>query len=869
VTATTADSATTGTTPVPRRRRWSGSVTSGVLALTLAAVTGSVFGLGAGDRALSVYDAHAWLPSQHRGELGRVNALTGRVDTRMALDGTRDHAVQVTQTDRYLIVRDLVTGQVRAIDLATLQVAATLETPPGLGVTLALSGRVAYLVDAVGGSVRQLDPLTLQQVGQPLAFRPGLRGGEFDADGTLWLAEPGDGTAIALTPAAHPGAPPSVVTRAVAPPSHDLTVSTMDHGLAVLDETAGKLSLVSATGQTGVALPDLAGAATLPTRTTGDTVAVTVPGARRVLAVRGGSVRGFTVPGSGTVGAAVPFAGWFYCPDPVAGQVYVLDGAGHLAQSIHTTTPGNPVQLDVRENHLFINQPQDSTAFVVDDAHQVKDVPKYPGGVPGAPVPSAPPSGSPGTEPAPGAAPPPPPGPPGPPGPVVATAGNASAHVRWGPAASGGSPILRYVVTVDGRSIDVGAGQLGVDVSSLTNGVTYRFGVAAVNALGTGPVRISNPVVPTAAVPDPPASVGATANPDGSVTVTWPAAKGGGRTVVGYQVTAVDTSGTQSVGTASATSLTVPAGRLRYGAQYAFQVVAVNDVGAGSAPSPASPTVVPYTVPGTPTGLRVAAGSARGTVDVSWQAPADNGRPIQRYQLTAGGRTLTVNGTGTTWPGFGDAQPVSVTVAAVNAAGTGPASAPATATTIGPPTVAITGGGTTYTSLTVTTTVNTGGSPVTCTLSVAGGGTASGPCASLTVTGLALDTAYPFTVTASNAAGRASATGNRRTQALFGTIACKDTGDGACTNGVGIYSSPMQDTGAATNWNGHNGVRYEAYCQTPGGVGNQQTSATLHAGPYNNFKTSSGWVRIGPSRYVPWVWLNLDNGDRLGDLPRC
>jgi hypothetical protein len=849
-------------------RRWSGSVTAGTVALLLAGLSATVLGLGGADRALTGYDASAWLFSQHRGELGRVNGETGRVDTRVTVNGTRDHPVQVTQTDRYLLIRDLVTGQVRALDLATLQVAATMDTPPGLGVKLAIYGPSALLIDTVGGVLRQLDPLTLQQIGPPVAFSPGLRGGEFDSAGTLWLAEPGQGTAIAVTPAAHPGAEPAVVTRAVAPPSHDLQVSTLDHGAAVLDETAARLVSIVDGQQHATAVPGLTAPAMLPPRTSGDTVAVTVPSQRRVLAVRGGAVRAFAVPGAGALDPAVPFAGWFYCPDPGAGRVYVLDGGGKPVQSIPTADPGTPVQLEVRANHLFINQPQEPTAFVVDDAHSVKDVPKYPDGVPGAPPPPVPsPSGSTGpTPPGPNN---PPPGPPGPPGSVLATAGNASAHVRWGPAAPNGSPILKYVVTVDGRTIDVGAGQLGVDVTGLTNGTTYRFGVAAVNALGTGPVRTSNPVVPTAAVPDPPPSVAATANPDGSVTVTWPAAGGAGRRVASYQVSATDTNGTSVVGTTSGTTLTLPAGRLTYGAQYAFQVVAVNDAGAGSAPSPASPTVVPYTVPGAPTGVRVATGSARGTVDVSWQAPSGNGRPVQRYVLTAGGRTQTTTGTSLTWGGFADAQAVTVTVAAVNAAGTGPASAPGTATTIGPPRVSVTGASSGYTSLTVNVTVNTGGSPATCTLAVSGAGSRSGACTSLTVGGLALDTPYSYTVTASNVAGQASATGSQRTKALAGTIVCKDLGDGACTNGVGIYSQPMQDTGAQTNWNGHNGVRYPAYCQIQGGVGNQQSGATLHAGPYNNNKTSSVWVRIGPSRYVPWVWFNLDNGDVLSNLPGC
>jgi hypothetical protein len=245
-----------------------------------------------------------------------------------------------------------------------------------------------------------------------------------------------------------------------------------------------------------------------------------------------------------------------------------------------------------------------------------------------------------------------------------------------------------------------------------------------------------------------------------------------------------------------------------------------------------------------------------------------------RGQAPAGARlTSPTGGTGTAGSGVGStpAQPAGPAPTASRSM-TGPAHSagpPRTAATIRPPAITVTGSSSSYTSVTVRVSVNSGDGPTTCTLAVSGAGSRSGGCASLTVTGLALDTVYSYTVTASNAIGRASATGSQRTQALSGTIICTDIGDGACANGVGIYSQPMQDSSARTDWNGHNGVRYPTYCQTPGGVGNQQTGATLYAGPYNSYKTSAVWIRIGPSRYVPWVWLNLDNGDQLTNLPAC
>ena len=76
-----------------------------------------------------------------------------------------------------------------------------------------------------------------------------------------------------------------------------------------------------------------------------------------------------------------------------------------------------PLELEVRENHLFINAPNSSTARVVDDKHQVREVNKYANDVLGGDPPPAPP-------------PPPPPkkprvGKPGAPRSVTAAAGNA------------------------------------------------------------------------------------------------------------------------------------------------------------------------------------------------------------------------------------------------------------------------------------------------------------------------------------------------------------------------------------------------------------------------------------------------------------
>ncbi|HEV3280110.1 MAG TPA: fibronectin type III domain-containing protein [Acidimicrobiales bacterium] len=90
---------------------------------------------------------------------------------------------------------------------------------------------------------------------------------------------------------------------------------------------------------------------------------------------------------------------------------------------------------------------------------------------------------------------------PGAPTSVTAQGQYQQVTVHWSPPASdGGSPITGYVVTPSaGTPVTVGNVTKAV-VSGLTNGVSYTFQVAAINAAGTGPNSASSsPVSPFAA----------------------------------------------------------------------------------------------------------------------------------------------------------------------------------------------------------------------------------------------------------------------------------------------------------------------------------------------------------------------------------
>ena len=871
-------------TPKPRWLSRGYLVTMGTV-LTLAGGLGlTVLGLGSADQAVASYDAASWVWSRAKGEVARINGVTAKVDTRVNVPNARSHQLQVSQTDRFVILRDVNTGAIGSMDLTTLQEYWNATSSAGLGVRVALKDNWAFVIDTVQGQVQQLDPGTLDPIGQTLRFPPGITGGVFDGKGRLWIASPSEGTVTSIVPAPLPSGTPGggtgaaapaasgrVTTTSVAPPSHDLAISTLDDGVAVLNRTTNALTTIHAEQTKTTPLP-LAGPGSLPQQTDGKSVPVTVTDARHVYVVNdaNGAQTDFTVPGSGTdLQPAVAWQGFFYVADGSSGSVHVFNAAGKPQKDIAFKNPGGPLELEVREGYLFINAPGSSTARVVDDAHTVRSVNKYADDVLGGDPPPTPPT-----------PPDPPPKPkkpvvskPGAPRNVKAAAGNASATVTWLAAGPNGAPITRYVVEGAGQTFQVGADQRSLTVTGLTNGQTYQFAVHAVNKKGDGPPRTSNAVRPTSEVPDAPVAVTAEAMPDGSVVVSWPAANGQGLKITQYTVTAISEGGSAPIGDADGTTLTIADGQLEYGKQYAFSVVAVNEHGAGSKPSPVSASVVPFAKPGKPASVDAATvGDQAGAIKVAWQAAADNGRPITKYVVTAGSTSTDVtDGTSATLTGFGSGVSVAVEVRAVNEAGPSDPGT-ATANTVAKPKVTITGVNPTFNSATVTFSVDAGGGTAGCSVAASGAGSASGSCSSLTVNSLAPSTSYTFTVTATNAAGTVTASSKKTTDALYGTATCHDGASGdtatycdadvAERNGNEIFSITQQVDSRQVGW-AKPGTRLQAYCKKAGDE--------VYAYIYNSNKRSTWWVQVNYSgkNYIPWAWLNLDGGDNINDLPTC
>jgi hypothetical protein len=132
------------------------------------------------------------------------------------------------------------------------------------------------------------------------------------------------------------------------------------------------------------------------------------------------------------------------------------------------------------------------------------------------------------------------------------------------------------------------------------------------------------------------------------------------------------------------------------------------------------------------------------------------------------------------------------------------------------------------------------------------------------VGGLWPATNYDYTLTVSNPAGTATKTGTVATPELHGVITC--TTPSYCNTGVYAYRNPHQNVSDAVNPSLRNGQDYKAICKKPDSSG-----TTLDAATYNNQKKSNMWVKIpyGGGSYVPFIWINLNNGDNLNDLPPC
>jgi large repetitive protein len=214
---------------------------------------------------------------------------------------------------------------------------------------------------------------------------------------------------------------------------------------------------------------------------------------------------------------------------------------------------------------------------------------------------------------------------------------------------------------------------------AMSSATTVNVTVVTLGIAGVATYAYTDkPGTPTA----PTASAGIT-----SATVTWTAPASNNSPITSYIVTPYISGVAQTPVTFDASTTTRTLTGLTAGASYTFTVAAVNAIGTGAA-SPQSNAVVPYTLPGAPTIGAVTAGDSAATV--TWTAPASNGGAaitgyvVTPYIVGVAQAPQTFNSAATTESVTGLTPGTSYTfkVAAINAAGTGPASAMSSAVTV-------------------------------------------------------------------------------------------------------------------------------------------------------------------------------------------
>ena len=276
--------------------------------------------------------------------------------------------------------------------------------------------------------------------------------------------------------------------------------------------------------------------------------------------------------------------------------------------------------------------------------------------------------------------------------------GSGQVQLTWtAPASTGGAAIGDYVLewSLDSTTwttvADGVSAATGFTVGGLTNGTTYSFRVAAVNAAGAGSwsdvvaaTPLGAPVAPggvTAAVA-PTAGVGSA-----QVKLSWAGpADVGGTAVVDYVVQrSVDGTAWTTVNDGVSTARTYRVSGLTNGTRYRFRIAARNAVGQG--PWSAIVQATPRWKPAAPGGVRAAVAPAAGVgsrqVKLTWTAPSNNGAAITDYviQRSTNGTTWTTVADGVSTArtyrvgGLTNGTRYRFRIAARNAVGQGPWSA--------------------------------------------------------------------------------------------------------------------------------------------------------------------------------------------------
>ena len=267
---------------------------------------------------------------------------------------------------------------------------------------------------------------------------------------------------------------------------------------------------------------------------------------------------------------------------------------------------------------------------------------------------------------------------------LSATGGNGGTSLAWAaPFSNGGASISRYHIywsesaTGPWTMIDTLSSGTVYGQSGLTNGHTYYYQVAAVNAAGEGPRTATVFAIPRT-VPSSPlvsSAVGGT----GNVTLVWTApTSDGGSPLTKYSVYRGTSSGSESLLVDAGSALRFVDKTVLAGTTYYYRITASNAQGESLRSNEVSATTF-----GLPTAPNSLTGSASdSSISLQWTVPSsDGGSGISSYRVYYGTASGTYSGNQTvSSPTFVHTSLTNgvryyYAVSAVTAVGEGPLSA--------------------------------------------------------------------------------------------------------------------------------------------------------------------------------------------------
>ncbi len=227
---------------------------------------------------------------------------------------------------------------------------------------------------------------------------------------------------------------------------------------------------------------------------------------------------------------------------------------------------------------------------------------------------------------------------------LAAVSGDQQITVSFVAGADNGAAITGYQYSLDGGlswltfspPISMSPGV----ISGLINGTSYNIVIRAVSSVGPSAASATVTATP-AGVPLAPLGLAANGQ-DGALQLTYSPGADNGSALLNHEYS-LDDGLTWTAFAPPVTGSPATISGLVNGQAYVVRLRGVNAVGAGAAS--ASVTATPFTTPSAPRNVTVS--TPPGQAVVSWLAPLDNGGlPITRYEVTAqpGGRQCVVTG---------------------------------------------------------------------------------------------------------------------------------------------------------------------------------------------------------------------------------